>query len=346
MAPSDPRVQAALDAIGSSELPEWPQVSEGHRQQLRSNPHDLSPLHHLFTLHVAGKRMDQALLAATLLVHFGKATDEEYRFWRELGPRGHLRSTRPLPTSWLEKLRHADDRSTVEALVACLSPLLSQLFPVSLEDVGSSEMELLAEIALPHPFSAVLKYVSQQLGTPIPPLYLSTSLKFQMVPLPSETGLLVVGHELVDSDDEARAAFVVARALSCMNQGRRHLFTRRSSELKQSILAILAFFWPETKIPDEQGQIARFQTALQASQVDKERLQSLVNQIVRQTKINLTEWRRAVHRTSARVGLLVCADPKAALQALEGEPEVAQDLVDFVLGETYANLRRYGLEHT
>ena len=83
LAPHDPAVQAALNVVGGAppapSKVDWQQVAAGHRKRLEDNPQDLTPLHDLVALHRSGSRPDHTLAAATLLVHFGAATEDEQR---------------------------------------------------------------------------------------------------------------------------------------------------------------------------------------------------------------------------------------------------------------------------
>jgi hypothetical protein len=143
---------------------------------------------------------------------------------------------------------------------------------------------------------------------------------------------------VVDGKEEARIGFLTARALSCLDPGRRHLYSRPVSELKDPVLAAIACFRPGIKFQDSEGNVARLRQAVldHASP----RLAEVVGQLVVQKQLNLSEWRRSVRRGSARIALLVAADLRVALDALRDEPEIREDLCSFVLEERYYELRR------
>jgi hypothetical protein len=176
------------------------------------------------------------------------------------------------------------------------------------------------------------------LEEPLPALFQSETLGVECVPVPGEERQLVIGHELIKASDEARVAFALARALSCISRGRRHLYTRRVSEFREAILATLSFFKTEIQAPDPEGKIAAFKAALGASAINKNHLGELVNQLVQQGKLNLSEWRRAVRQSSSRVGILLCNDLRVGLIALRDEPEIIPQFMDFTLGENYPEI--------
>ncbi len=338
LSPDAPQVQAALNTFGDHTAQNWHPIAEGYRQRLRANPEELSPLHRLFAIHQTGGRPDHALVAATILAHHEAATPEEQALHKQRAPGTLIRAPRPLEHSALREIRGDESQDIVLQMMACLSPLLSSFSPVSLEDLGSSEEDHLIEIAWPYPFSSVFKYVRQQLGV-TPRLYSSSSLGLDMIPFPGSEEACIVGNTLVDSDDEALIAFCAARALSCVDPGRRHLFSRRIVDLKGPIIATLAHFRESFSPPDADGSQAAFQVALKESSTDLEPLNLIVQQLFTSTKINLSEWRRIVRRVSARVGLIVSADLGTALRAVDSESHVFNDLINFALGETYAKLR-------
>jgi tetratricopeptide (TPR) repeat protein len=341
LAPNDPRVKAALQALGESTSQEWPQVAEGHRQRWRTSPNDLTPLHGLVAMHLAGNRPDHALTAASILGYLGAANESEQRFLRQLKPKGLLQTARPLESAQLKILRLPEDDENVESLMAHLSPLLSTHYPMVPEALGSGEDKQLEEDSLPARFTSAARYAARRLGTSLPPLYVSTTLGLEAMPFAEERERIAVGQELLDSTDEARIAFALARALSCLPRGRRHLFSRPVAELKEPVLATLALFRTSIGSSDTTSdRIAGWQEALRGLLATTSPLEELIGLLLKDPKINLSAWRRAVRRTSARAALLVGADLGAALQAVAGEADIQQDLMDFVLGETYAELRR------
>jgi tetratricopeptide (TPR) repeat protein len=342
LSPGDPRVQAAMDAAGAAPAPQrsWQPVAEGHRQRLLAAPEDPEPLHDLVALHRQGNRPDHLLTAATILVHRGAATQEEHSLYRELAPRGLVRASKPISPLMLDGLRHPDDLPLVEQLMGLLSPVLSQVYPVSTGQFGGAEAQRI-EGGAGETLDGLLAYVEGQLGISLPPLYWSDSLARDLAPHPAEELRLMVGTGLQGASSEALVVFVAARALSCVGQGRRHIYGRRGAELKTAILATLVLCRPSMKIPDPDGEIQRFKAGIEESDVPAERLSELMTQLLAQDKrINLSQWVRAVRCTSARIGLLACADLGAALDALGEDAYTGNDLVSFALSEAYSELRQ------
>jgi CheY-like chemotaxis protein/curved DNA-binding protein CbpA len=350
LAPGDPRVKAAWAVIGQTQAPvagttpaeaapldDWREVAEGHRQRFCAESTHPAPLHALAALHHAGGRLDRSLTALSLLAYRGEATSEELGWLAELTRVPSPTGRRPFMASELALLRRDEENTLQLELIACLSPVLAQELPVTLESLGSSEIELLAAIALPSPFREVLQRSCAQLGIPVPPLYLSQTLGEDARPFPCDECAVVVGQGLVDGKDQARVAFLTARALSCLDPGRRHLFSRPVAELKEPVLATISCFRPAVRIDDPHGRVARLKQVVQEH--GSPRLAELVGQLVAQKQLNLSEWRRSVRRGSARIALLVAADLRASLDALRDEPEIREDLHRFVLEEKYYELR-------
>lgn len=341
LSPNDLRVQAALNAIDKAEVPEWRQVAEGYLRQLETAPETLEPLRNLVAFHMTGGRADLAFTAATLLVQSGKAEEAELHLYQELAPKAFIRASGPIPDEAVQRVRHPDDLEAVERLMAAVSAVLSSVFPVQLEDHGSGEDRLLEEGALPEPFGATVRYVSQQLGVELPPLYTTDSLPDEMMPLPGAHARVLVGARLLVSTDESLVAFAAARALSSVESGRRDIYGRRGSDLKAAVLGTLSACRPQIQPPDPDGSIQRFREALEPAGIERSVVAELVDKLLaKDAKINLSQWIRAVRCTAGRIGLLLCADIKAPLDALQADPFTARDLFLFALSEDYAELRR------
>jgi CheY-like chemotaxis protein/tetratricopeptide (TPR) repeat protein len=338
---AEPRAPAAAPAGAAGAVPSddrWVELAEGHRQRFLADLSSSEPLHALAALHREGGRRDRALAVLGMLAHRSEGTLDELKLLDELEAGGRRAPKRALSAAELSFLRRDEENLTQLELIACISPLLAQELPVTLESLGSSEIELLAAIALPSPFREVLESACCTLGLPPPPTYLSQTLGEDARPLPGDELALVVGQALVDGKDEARIAFLVARALSCLDPGRRHLFSRPVAGLKDPVLATLGFFRPSVRAADPEGKIARLKQAVEG--VASPRLAELVGQLVAQKQLNLSEWRRSVRRGSARIGLLCGGDLRIALGLVQDEPEVRDGLQRFALEERYYELRR------
>lgn len=341
LAPNDPRVRAALNASGAAQTQQqWRQVAEGYRRQVTAEPDNLEPLHDLFQLHAQGSRPDEAFVAAAVLVHGGLANEQEQRLCAEQGTDEWIRPSRAPTAEELQRIRHPDDLEAVEQLMATLAAVTSAAFPVTLEEHGSAPGRRIDEKGLPEPFGAVVRFVAEQLDRPVPPLFGTGKLGAEMAPLPGEPRMLV-GDELLASADETRIAFAAGGALYSMPPGRRNIFGRRGTQLKVVVLGTLAHCRPGMTPPDPDGAIAAFREQLERGELDREELGRLVGAVlVQDSKINLSQWMRAIRCTAARVGLLFCTDIRPALAAVAGEPHTCRDLIGFALGEPYLALRR------
>lgn len=338
IAPGDPRVQAAQSAIAAAAGGPWEPIAEGHRQRLAASPLDPGPLHQLFALHKGSGRRDLLLTVAAILEARGAATDEEKGQLEALRPATLRRATRPFDEACTSLCRHPSDEAATQEVVAELAEPLAELFNVD-ERLGiAAEPMALAE--LPEPLRDSLAYASEQLGVPMPPIHRALQLS-RLAPRPGPVAALLVGAEVLADGDQRRLAFGAARVFSCLAPGRREVFVRRATDLKVAFLGALTACRPGTKVPDADGQIARFRDLLLAHESRVARLQVLLERLFGAGgKFNLSEWMRGVQRTSARVGLLVGGDLSAALALLAADAGTRDDLIDFALGVDYADARR------
>jgi uncharacterized protein YihD (DUF1040 family) len=161
-----------------------------------------------------------------------------------------------------------------------------------------------------------------------------------MSPLPGEEPRILIGAELLIARDETTVAFAVARALNAITAGRRNIFGRRGTDLKVAVLGTLSLC-RNIDPPDPDGSIKQFREAVAESGIDQKELTDLVDDLlVHDSKVNLSQWMRAVRCTAARVGLLFCADIRPPLATLSDDAYTMRDLTLFALDETYVELRR------
>jgi CheY-like chemotaxis protein len=341
LSPNDPRVKAALNAMGKvRETQQWRQVAEGYRRQLIAEPDNLEPLRDLVELHMQGERFDRAFLAASLLAHNEMAGKKEVRVCRDRAPESFTRISRPPTPEELAKVQHQDDLSQVEKLVAALTPAMSSCLPITLEGLGTSEDRRVEPSDLPGLIGDIARYVSEKLDRPLPPFYVTEQLTTEMSPLPGEEPRILIGAELLIARDETTVAFAVARALNAITAGRRNIFGRRGTDLKVAVLGTLSLC-RNIDPPDPDGSIKQFREAVAESGIDQKELTDLVDDLlVHDSKVNLSQWMRAVRCTAARVGLLFCADIRPPLATLSDDAYTMRDLTLFALDETYVELRR------
>ena len=109
------------------------------------------------------------------------------------------------------------------------------------------------------------------------------------------------------------------------------------------LLAALCATYPSLGIPsDPEGQIRAILRGLNKIEgleaAVKETVRSLRGRVER---VNIGGWKRAIHRTADRVGLLLCGDLTTAGVVLSAlEPDAQLDLIDFALSQQYGALRQ------
>ena len=160
-----------------------------------------------------------------------------------------------------------------------------------------------------------------------------------MLPSPLERPALLLGEQLLRRDQLPELRFVAARALCALSPGRKHAMARSGSDLKIAFIGALTACRPQLSPADPGGQIAAFRARLQGAGGVLDRLGPLVDQLFGSGgKINLSEWMRAVRRSSARVALVVADDLEVALRVVADDQPTRLDLIDFALSERYASL--------
>ena len=239
-------------------------------------------------------------------------------------------------------LNHHDDDPNLVELFELLAPLVEELHPLRIEDLGLDEDESSSE-PLGEQAARVLAYVCEQLGVTPPRVVVRDALADDIQGAGVNPPLLLVGTDAQVNSDARELAFRFARALTLISPGRLSVAWRPAQVARAYLLAALCATYPSLGIPsDPEGQIRAILRGLNKIEgleaAVKETVRSLRGRVER---VNIGGWKRAIHRTADRVGLLLCGDLTTAGVVLSAlEPDAQLDLIDFALSQQYGALRQ------
>jgi CheY-like chemotaxis protein len=338
-------LRAELDRV----VPErWPEAVLGYRSLLKSEPGQPEPIHLLCELHAKAGRIDAAYVAASAAIARRVATESERGIYqREVAQAVARRASRPLAREEWERLRHADDDPTLASLFLALTPLITRLHPLRLDDFDVKRDSLRELAQLPEAFVEPLRELAGTLGVGLPAIAFQPHLGDDIQPLGVEPSLLLVGVDALAGSEPVALRFLLARSLTLLRPGQAIAGWRPRRVLRGYILATLSSAFPELAIPDPDGQVATIKAELHKLAGLEETVRETVAGLHKRFKrLNLADWQRGIQETADRVGLLLCGDlPAAAELAANRSAEAERELLDFALSETYGELRaRLGLD--
>lgn len=338
-------LRAELDRV----VPErWPEAVLGYRSLLMSEPGQPEPIHLLVELHAKAGRIDAAYVAASAAIARRVATESERGIYqREVAQAVARRASRPLGREEWERLRHPDDDPTLASLFLALTPLITRLHPLRLDDFDVKRDSLRELAQLPEPFVETLRELAGTLGVGLPAISFQPHLGDDIQPLGVEPALLLVGVDALAVSEPVALRFLLARSLTLLRPGQAIAGWRPRRVLRGYILAALSSAFPELSIPDPDGQVATIKAELHKLAGLEETVRETVAGLHKRFKrLNLADWQRGIQETADRVGLLLCADlPAAAELVANRSAEAEHELLDFALSETYGELRaRLGLD--
>ncbi len=337
-------LRAELDRV----VPErWPEAVLGYRSLLRSEPAQPEPIHQLVELHTKAGRRDAAYVAASAAVARRVATEAERAIVkREATSLSARRPGRPLGREEWEQLRHTDDDATLASLFLALTPLVTRLHPLRLDDFDVKRDALRELASLPTPFAEAVRELAATIGVSPPAIALQPHLGEDVQALGVEPALLLVGNDALAGLEPLALRFMLARSLTLLRPGQAMAGWRPRRVLRAYILASLSSAFPELTVPDPDGLVAMIGGELHKLPGLEETVRETVAGLHKRFKrLNLADWQRGIQQTADRVGLLLCVDlPTAAELAANQSPEAERELLDFALSETYGELRaRLGL---
>jgi len=329
--------------------------AETLQRRLSHDPRDLPTLRALYRVHEQAADDDRKGCVAQALVFLGAATDAEKKTFDGWRTEGLIKPARSLsPESWRRLLFHPDEEVITGEIFAIIvsavllgrvaalrrDKLLPTLDPTRKQDPEKSTIQAVR----------CFSWAASILGMRAPALYADPSYAglVEMVPgVPPSTRL---GQAALSGRSPHELAFVAGRHLAWYRPERFvRMLVPQIADLEDLFLAALVIGNPGIPLrPDTKRRVsalgAAIEPVLEPLQVD--RLRGAFLRFVEDGgRTNLQRWAAAADRTAARAGLLLSGDLRAAAAMLEAEdrdaaPERIDDLLVFVTGERYANLRR------
>jgi DNA-binding response OmpR family regulator/tetratricopeptide (TPR) repeat protein len=338
IAPEDPAVLEMTENAEAIAATDWRAVADRLIAEVTDGEGEARPLRELLALYQRTAQPERVLALVSVLVARGEATSEQQSLLAKLRPRGLLRR-QPFAPEELEEVRHPADSPAVERVVAALSELLCEAYPVPLAALGSSSERQVRLDQLPESSAATIAYAADLLQVEVPELYLAHTLNGGVVPWPHRAErALVVSESLLRASDQRPLAFAAARAMSCLEDGRRHVFARGGNELKAAFLAALSASHSGMPVSDPSGAVAQLRELILRRDDWMSQLSEVLQLLFAEgSRVNLSDWLRGVKRTSARLALLACGDVLTAVQQVAPDPATSRDVVSFALARQIGN---------
>ncbi|MCL2778323.1 MAG: hypothetical protein FWD73_09990 [Polyangiaceae bacterium] len=324
-------------------------------RRVRHDPRDDVSLHALFRLAKKTGDVDRQWCVAQCLTFLGAANAEEAALFAK-----HKESVLIRPTAsvtqdaWRRLLFHPEQEPLVGEIFAVVvsAVLLGRLSALrrdkQLVKLDAAKKQDPSTTTL-HAVRS-LHWAAAILGMPSPPLYADADYSGLVEMVPGVPPSSRIGAEALAGRSAAELAFVAGRHLAGYRE--EHfvkLLVPSARGLEDVFLAALSIGNPGLPMSAPIKQLVipiaqAIEPILDAVAVD--RLRGHFLRFVEEGgRTNLQRWSDAVTRTSARAGLLLANDLKAAhaVFALEDEAhanEKMDDLISFVVSDRYAKLRK------
>lgn len=323
-------------------------------RRLRHDPRDESSLHGIFRLHTKAQDHDARTRTAEVLDFLGVATDEEKAALRPLDPSVLIRPRAAVsPEAWSRLVAPPEQEPLVGEIfsVVASSVLLGRLSALRRDRA----LVVLDPAKLQAPKTSTIQAVrcfdwaAAILGLSSPPLYVDPGFDGAAQMIPAVPPATRIGQKALQGRSAKELAFIAGRHLSGY---RAEHFVRilvpGVQALEDIFLAALHIGNPglplaahvkELVLPIAQA----IEPMLEPGQIDQLR-GAFLRFVEEGGRTNLQRWAQAVDRTSARAGLLLAGDLRAAhaALALDGTPADAtmDDLLAFWLSDRCGKLRK------
>jgi hypothetical protein len=323
-------------------------------RRLRADPRDVSSLRGLFRAYTRAGDLDRKWLLASALDYLGAANDEEKAAYQQYRSEGLIKPASALHEPSWRLLFHPEEELLTGQIFAVITPAvllgrvsalrrdkaLVKLDPARKQDPKLSTLQAVRCLA----------WAAAILGMGTPPLYADPEFAgtVEMVPgLPPSTRL---GKKALSGRTPFELAFMGGRHLCWYREEHFvRLLVPSAADLEDLFLAALSIANAGIPLTAEIKQrvtpIAKaIEPVLEPAAIDRVR-GHFMRFLEDGGRTNLHRWATAAEKTSARAGLLLANDLRAAHSVFELEdPRTVdakmEDLLVFVTSDRYANIRK------
>ncbi len=330
-----------------------------HSAVLQRDPLRVDPYRALYKLALKMHDYDRAWCMCAALSFLQKADEEEQRFFEDYRPRGMIQVKSRLDNEqWVKNLFHKDENIFIGKIFEMVTPAAIVAKTQAL--ARAKQLPALDRRFKQDPatstvtFAKTFGWAAQVLGIQLPDLYVRNDVPGALVAVPSRPPASVAGQSVLTGYTPQELTFIVGKHLSYYRGEHyiKNLFPTLG-ELKVVFFSAIKIIQPEFNVPAEMAQAVNM-TASEfvkyMQPVERDSLRLVVQKFIEDgAKADLKRWMQAVDVTSARAGLLLCADLEIAKKIIAAEPQLPGDLsppeklkelIVFSVSEQYLALRK------
>ena len=337
----EPRNRSALRHVADLSTQRAPEEAvAAHRALLDMSPPAAESLHSLFALFSAQGKADAALCVSAALVGLGAANPEEKQLYEAA-------AAKPPPTE-LPQLAdgaavHANgDEGAARELLTAAAADLARAVPTDMKDGRG------ALVKGDNPVRRVVAAIARALGMQEPQLFLARAEPAIVAPVAGEQPGILVGAEVPKRFNARQQRFLYARALAHIRRGTQAVAGMPPARLGALLGELVRLSAPAgtdfSRLPPPDGALAELLARLGVDV--RARLSALAARTAAEMPTNFEPLVLGIRESAERAGLLVCADPAAAIALVSAEvggglekAEVAR-LVRFAVSDAALALRK------
>jgi tetratricopeptide (TPR) repeat protein len=309
----------------------------------------------LYDLHVRAGRGDRALLSAIALDELGVARTEHLVTINEGATEGPIRMRALLDAPAWEQLRAPGSDDVVESLFDAIGPAAVAAhveYRRARRKLHVLDPERKQSATSTVSIVASFQWAARVLGVPCPDLYVLDEVPGDIAAVPTAEPSTAIGPGALSGLSSKEIAFLVARHLTYYRREHAPLVYFSSlPELTVLVLACVQMELPAMPIPPAVASSVaslRGRMTPHVTPSNRTAMAAAVQRLEsRGGRLDLAGWARSVELTSARTGLFLSGDLRAATARLRADgaqpPEVLEqvraDLIAFSVSRAHAELR-------
>jgi len=325
-----------------------------HRELLERDPKRVNSYRALWKINFEAEEFDRAYCYGGPVDLLGAGETPAASFYRDNLASVKLEGINSLDhQAWGTLLTHDDARHNVGQVLNILFHHASGLMPSDLKKEGLKKKDKL-NLNEDYNICTTTTSILKTLGLPLPEIYMRRDYGPGAETLQIQPASLMIGADAFENFPVRKLAFLMARN-GVLARPDVLMVTMLKNEEILSILdaSALNFNAGFDKVHSDRKKLKGLQKKLDKAVPKKlkEMLSALVGEYMKLVdELDVDKWRKSLHITSCRAGLLMCGDIKTAVETIKEYPqglteedieEVTLDLIRFSTSDNYFHLRNY-----
>jgi|GEM_PF-3040854 len=290
-------------------------AAEALRKVIALNPFNPEPYHRLYDIFIQQQKRDAAFCVTNVLNYLSESSEEQTALYRRFSD-SRAAETAPIKTEDFDRyVRHPHEQTLLSDIVQLISVAYYKTNPPNLAAYGLDNAE---RIGPSHSLYQLTESMSYQMGVERCTMYVDREHSGVFAVEPTRPPTIILDGSIAYGPESSKR-FFLGVAISRMRRSHMLHISHTAAQVQAMVEAAVHQYVPDMPISsDNMREVSAMgkQLVKSLSRPNKKQLEPLARSYAEQQgKMDADIWLRAKYNTDYRVGLMMCTDVAAAVQA-------------------------------